>query len=215
MALRLYGYASSTCTRRVRMILTEYNVEHEFVTINVFKKEQKQEEYINTKHPFGKIPVLVDEATGIQVFESRAIAHYIALKFRRPDLQLVPPETELELNAHYQQALSIEQSYFDPVVGSIIYENVLKQRRQLGVADPIIVQAELNRLRDVFSGYQRILSKQTYLAGNEITLADLFHIPYGVLAEPFGFMDLLQDFPIVKKWWLELRERQSWIMVTK
>ena len=34
--------------------------------------------------------------------------------------------------------------------------------------------------------YEQILSKQKYLAGDELTLADLFHIPYGVLLSTAG-----------------------------
>lgn len=34
--------------------------------------------------------------------------------------------------------------------------------------------------------YEQILSKQKYLAGDELTLADLFHLPYGVLLSTAG-----------------------------
>ena len=41
----------------------------------------------------------------------------------------------------------------------------------------------LERKLDV---YDKILSKQKYLGGDEITLADLFHIPYAVLLPVAG-----------------------------
>lgn len=31
-------------------------------------------------------------------------------------------------------------------------------------------------------GYERILEKQRYLAGDKLTLADIFHLPYGKMA---------------------------------
>ena len=34
--------------------------------------------------------------------------------------------------------------------------------------------------------YEKILSKQKYLAGDELTLADLFHLPYGTLLAQAG-----------------------------
>jgi glutathione S-transferase len=37
-------------------------------------------------------------------------------------------------------------------------------------------------LAKVLQGYKRILSKQTYLGGDDVTLADLSHLPYGSLA---------------------------------
>ena len=40
-------------------------------------------------------------------------------------------------------------------------------------------------IKDVFEerlpGYERILSKQKYLAGDDLTLVDLFHLPHGQL----------------------------------
>jgi glutathione S-transferase len=34
-------------------------------------------------------------------------------------------------------------------------------------------------MKDKIVGYERILSKQRYLAGEQVTLADLFHLPWG------------------------------------
>jgi glutathione S-transferase len=43
--------------------------------------------------------------------------------------------------------------------------------------------AELGKKLDV---YEQILSKQKYLAGDEVTLADLFHLPYAELLPKAG-----------------------------
>lgn len=43
--------------------------------------------------------------------------------------------------------------------------------------DPTLV-AFLSRMLDTrLTGYERLLSQQPYLAGQELTLADLFHVP--------------------------------------
>jgi glutathione S-transferase len=44
------------------------------------------------------------------------------------------------------------------------------------------VSEHANTVEGKITGYQAILSTQKYLAGDELTLADLFHLPYGVLA---------------------------------
>lgn len=46
--------------------------------------------------------------------------------------------------------------------------------------------------------YDKILSKQKYLAGNEVTLADLFHLPYGVLL-PVAGSNALETRPNVAR----------------
>jgi glutathione S-transferase len=44
----------------------------------------------------------------------------------------------------------------------------------------------IGRLEPKLDVYDKILSKQKYLAGDELTLADLFHIPYAVLLSAAG-----------------------------
>jgi glutathione S-transferase len=79
-------------------------------------------------------------------------------------------------------------------------------------------------------GYERILSKQRYLAGANVTLADLSHLPTGIVLSQIGinFLEDDQKYPNVARyvfltdgakslltfnnfrWWKELQERPSW-----
>ncbi|OGM47684.1 glutathione S-transferase PM239X14 [Aspergillus bombycis] len=214
MVLKLYGFPASTCTHRVRTVLAEKGLEAEFHPVDLAKGEQKAESYLNNLHPFGKVPVLQDTETGIQVFESRAINQYLSSKYSGQGTALSPPESDLKAWALYQQALSIEQSYFDPIVSQIAFEKVFKARKGLGETDEARVQALLLQLAPTLEGYERVLSKHKYLAGDQVTLADLAHLPYGVFVEQFGFADLLPKYPHVQKWWEELKARESWKKVT-
>lgn len=71
MVLKLYGFPASTCTNRVRIVLAEKGLEAEFHPIDLSKGEQKAESYVNDLHPFGKVPVLQDTETGVQIFGSQ------------------------------------------------------------------------------------------------------------------------------------------------
>ncbi|PIG90077.1 glutathione S-transferase [Aspergillus arachidicola] len=193
MVLKLYGFPLSTCTRRVRTVLAEKGVEAEFHPVDLAKGEQKSESYLNDLHPFGKVPVLQDTETGVQIFGSQSPTNF-------------PVQT--------MQALSIEQSYFDPLVSQIAFEKVFKVRKGLGETDEARVQVLFSQLTPVLEGYERVLSKHKYLAGDQVTLADLAHLPYGVFVEQFGFADLLPKYPHVQKWWEELKARESWKKVT-
>ncbi|KAJ4244219.1 hypothetical protein NW762_014601 [Fusarium torreyae] len=215
MTLKLYGYAPSTCTRRVRTVLEEKGLAYELVPVDVNGGAHKTEEYAKKFHPFNRIPVLVDEEAGIQVYESRAIGHYIATKYRHVGINLSPTENDIKAYVAFQEALSMEISYFDPNVYSVSWEEVLKPKRGLGPADPTIVKAKLEDLDAALRGYERVLSKQKYLAGDSITVADIFHLPYGAMAEPLGFGDLLPKYPAVEKWWNGLRARESWKKVNE
>lgn len=109
-----------------------------------------------------------------------------------------------------KQALSIESSYFDPLARVIAWEKIFKAKSGFGPADETVVKSSLEKLDTVLQGYERVLSKNNYLAGVELTLADLFHLPYGILLEELGFTDLLSKYPTVTKWWEGLKARKSW-----
>ncbi|KAM0540401.1 hypothetical protein ACHAPJ_013610 [Fusarium lateritium] len=220
MPLKLYGHPQSICTKRVRTVLEEKKLQYEFIVVDFLKGEHLSEPYGVDFHPFKKIPVLVDEESDVKVFESRAIAHYIAAKYRGSGPELSPSAADLKAYASFQQVkspvkvtalgLSAELSYFDPNVGVIAWEAMFKPMLGYGAGDEVAIKAKLAALDAALAGYEHILSKQSYLAGNEITLADLFHLPYGSLVEQAGFGELLPKYPSVQAWWNGLKERESW-----
>jgi glutathione S-transferase len=53
-------------------------------------------------------------------------------------------------------------------------------------------------LQDKLEVYEKILSKQKYLAGDEVTLADLFHLPYATLISATG-SDAIDKRPNVSR----------------
>jgi glutathione S-transferase len=168
------------------------------------------------------------EDDGFVLFESRAIARYIAAKANSPLL----PTGDAHEAALFDQAESIEISNFYPFASGIVYQRVFAP--MLGKQTDEARVAELaNTLEAKLSGYEAILSKQKYLAGDEITLADLSHLPHGVYLAPLKF-DFLEDeakFPHVARygvlhsrahhpywrpwdrWWKELTSRPSWLAV--
>lgn len=78
-------------------------------------------------------------------------------------------------------------------------------------SDEEAVKKHAAALDAALKGYESILSRQKYIGGNEITLADLFHLPYADLARKLGFKETFDKYPHVTKWFEELEKRESWI----
>ncbi|KAF9530990.1 glutathione S-transferase [Crepidotus variabilis] len=203
MVLKLYGTARSTSARRVAVILHEKKVPFELVPVDFAAGEHKLEAYIK-KQPFGEIPYLDDD--GFILFESRAIGHYIASKYPNQGTPLIP--SGLQANALLQQALSIEVADFDDYASKITKEALLKPKQGLKT-DPAVLDGLFKNLDAKLDGYERILSKQKYLAGDEISLADLFHLPCGSMLPACNFKGL-ETRPNVTRWWKDISSRPSW-----
>ncbi|OBZ69076.1 hypothetical protein A0H81_10880 [Grifola frondosa] len=208
MTVKLYGFPFSTCTRRVALILKEKNVPFEVISVDLSKGEQKAADFV-AKQPFGQVPYIVEE-DGFALFESRAIGRYIATKYAAQGEKILPDPSDLKATALFEQAASIETSNFDPFASSVAYEKVIKVRYG-GETDVKLVESHLNTLNAKLDAYEVILSKTKYLAGNSVTLADLFHLPYGTMLGTIG-IDLLtaENRPNVARWWKDISSRPSW-----
>eukprot|EP00753_Platysulcus_tardus_P017527 PLAT6429.1.p1 GENE.PLAT6429.1~~PLAT6429.1.p1 ORF type:complete len:227 (+),score=34.94 PLAT6429.1:49-681(+) len=203
MVLKLYGNPISTCTRRVATVCKELDIPYELISIDFAKGEHKSPAFLE-KQPFGQVPYIDDD--GFILFESRAIARYLAAKAGSP---LLP--TNLKDLARFEQAASIEQANFDPFASGIAFEKVFKGFRGLATDDARVAEYA-TALEGKLDAYEKILSKQKYLAGDNITLADLFHLPYGSMLAPVGF-NFLEDAakrPNVARWWKDISSRPSW-----
>ncbi|KJA19819.1 hypothetical protein HYPSUDRAFT_189591 [Hypholoma sublateritium FD-334 SS-4] len=200
--LKLYGRPLSSATRRAAVILIEKKVPFEFVLVP--NREHKAPEYLK-KHPFGQIP-LIEEPDGFRLYESRAIGRYIAEKYASQGTPLLP--TELKAKAIFEQAASSELANFDFLASQAVKEVIGKKREGL--------TPDYDRFNEIYSelsakldAYEIILSKQKYIAGDEITLVDLFHIPFGsslVTIVP----DVFEKRPNVSRWWNDISSRPSW-----
>ncbi|PCH37492.1 glutathione transferase [Wolfiporia cocos MD-104 SS10] len=209
MVLKLYGSPMSTCTRRVALTLKEKNVQYELIAIDITKNEHKSASFV-ANQPFGQVPYIVEE-DGFQLFESRAIARYIALKYAGQGNVVVPDPADFKATALFEQAASIELTNFDPFASGLAAEKVFKPRKGLGPTDEQVVARLAAQLNAKLDAYEVILSKTKYLAGDNVTLADLFHIPYGSMLAVMGFDHLESDKrPNVVRWWKDITSRPSW-----
>ncbi|KAJ7458216.1 glutathione S-transferase, partial [Mycena latifolia] len=118
-------------------------------------------------HPFGQ------HDGGFILHESRAICRYLAEKYADQGPPLLP--RGLQERAVFDQAASVEFANFHPHCQKIPYEAFEKPRRGLPT-DQTVVDTAVAALSTILDVYEVILSKHRFLAGDEFTGADLFHL---------------------------------------
>ncbi|KAF5371759.1 hypothetical protein D9758_003514 [Tetrapyrgos nigripes] len=210
MVLKLYGNPQSTCTKRVAVVLYEKKIPFELVVIDLFKGEHKAPTFLE-KQRFGQVPYIDDD--GFTFFESRAICRYLDAKYPNQGPKLTP-DSDLKAKALFEQGVSIEQSNFDPFASTATFEAIFKS--MLGqTKNDAVYDESIKTLSAKLDAYEKILAEQKYMGGDELTLADLFHLPSGSLLATAGSDLLTSKGPNVTRWWNDISSRESWAAIAK
>lgn len=92
-----------------------------------------------------------------------------------------------------------------------VADRISNRMKGLGPLDEArVAQAEAD-LDEVFAYYDNVLAKQKYLAGDELTLVDLFHLPNGSALKAFGYKGTFEKYANVDKWFTGLQQRETWV----
>ncbi len=195
--IKLYGSPRSTCTRKVLMTLHETSTPFELNVVDLPKGEHKKEPHV-LRQPFGRIPAIDDD--GFEMFESRAIARYIAEKAGSP---LVP--RDLKARAKMEQWISVETSELSVHAMKFVYEHVFKRPQ-----DPAVLEAAGKALAHTLGVMVRHLAKTPFMSGADFTLADVSLMPYFEYVMQSPAKELFTPHESVMAWWKKVSERPAW-----
>ena len=160
------------------------------------KLSQQQSNEHKNRHPWGKIPAITT-AEGFTLYESRAICKYLATKYSFP---LLPPASDFEATAQFDQGQSVEMLYFSDPAGRIVFEKFAKKLIGLP-CDEAVVFASLQSLAAFFDIAEQLLRKRSYMAGNEFTLVDIYYIPLIRRLFACGYGEIITGREEVNAWW--------------
>lgn len=198
----LYGAAYSVYVRAVRLALEEKAVHYDLVEVDVFASSGPPPEHL-ARHPFGRIPAF--DHGGFALYETVAINRYIDEAFTGPRLQPRDPK----LRARMGQAISILDNYaYRALVWGLYVERVhppegrAPNKRRIAAAR--VTAAVCLKALD------EIAPKSAWLAGPDLTLADLHAAPmWDYLMRTPDAGPLVRPHPRLTDWWTRFGERPS------
>ncbi|KAK1280032.1 putative glutathione S-transferase GSTF1 [Acorus gramineus] len=202
-AVKVYGMPQSIATARVLAALEEKEASYELVFVNLLIGEHKQPAHL-ARNPFGQLPAFEDG--NLMLFESRAVARYVAKKY--------DSGTDLLRSGDAEEAalvdvwLDVEANHFDPPIAVISYQYVVLPIFG-GVTDEKVVEENAAKLEKVLDVYEERLSKSKYLAGDFFSLADLSHFPYIHRFMLTPKATLITSRPHVNAWWEAISSRPA------
>jgi glutathione S-transferase len=195
--LKIFGHPASTCTRKVLMTCAENDTAYELTTVDFAKGEHKQQPHLS-RQPFGQIPAIDDD--GFAIYESRAICRYVDEKAGN---KLVPKD--LKTRAVMEEWISVETSNFTPHAMKFIYHHTFGRAQ-----DAAVLESAGKGLETALGVMEARLAKSPFLAGAELTLADVCFMPYIEYAMGTPVKETFAKFPHVSAWWNKVSERPTW-----
>jgi len=194
----LFGFSTQN-TLKPLYVMEELGVDFDFKYMDLFKGEQKDENFLKL-NPVGKVPVL--QFDGESLFESGAICRYVA----NEEKSSLYPEDPFK-RAKVDQWMDFFSIHLGRWLSTLFFEKVLKEKADLG---PVNVEkcAEAVKFAEQQMGIiDKILTENTYLSGDQLTIADLFAFAYIEQVKTCDFS--LTPFPHVNAWMEKLDQRDS------
>ncbi|MBC8719549.1 glutathione S-transferase family protein [Ochrobactrum sp. Marseille-Q0166] len=127
-------------------------------------------------NPHGRIPVITDEDTGITLFESAAILLYLAEKTGK----LLPQDTKARWEAI--KWLQFHTSSMGPILGQRVHFEMFAKDKI-----PSAIERYQNLTEDAFAVLDDRLSGNTWLAGEDYSIADIATFGWTHIAVICGF----------------------------
>ena len=201
--LALLGLPPSSYVRTARMICANKGVPYTLQPVDFRSAAYKADH-----HPFGKMPAL--RHGEVRLYECLAIGVYVDGVFDGPALQPSDPLGK----ARMMQWISVLNDYiYRTVVGACVAERFVKPMRGLD-PDEAVIAAAVPIMAAQLDVIDATLQDQLWLAGERMTLADLFLAPvlHYLAATPEGDM-LLPDRAALRDWMSRVSETPDYATI--
>jgi GST-like protein len=181
--------------RKVSIMLEECGLDYTTHAVNIGKDEQFAPDFLKIS-PNNKIPAIVDRDNGKSVMESGAILMYLADKTGK----LWPQDPDGKWST--MEWLMFQMGGVGPMFGQCHHYTKYNPGKA-----PYAEERYLNETKRLYGVMNKKLGQTAYLAGDEYTIADVAVWPW-TARHDWQTVDL-NDFPNVKRWYLEILDRPA------
>jgi len=227
MTLELLNNPISTCSQKTRMCLYEKGIDFINTTIDFRTNQHLSPDYLKL-NPNGVVPTLLHD--GRPIIDSSVIMEYLDEVF--PEQPLSPPD------AYGRARMRAWMRYLEEVPTAAIrvpsfnmafvrhYNNYseeeiqanaddrplrrhfYKEMGQTGFSDTKLT-ASIERLGDTIERMDRTLADNTWLCGDQFTIADICVVPTVDRMRDLGLSDVWQSTRNFQRWWQAVQARPS------
>jgi glutathione S-transferase len=203
MAITIYGPAISTYVRSTRLACEEKGAPYDLVELDIVQGANRAPAHL-ARQPFGVVPAF--EHDGFALYETSAILRYLDRALDGPALQ---PQ-DLQALARMDQAMAIIDAYGYPSMITGIVMQRLVAPMLGGVADEAVIESVRPRAETTVRELARLLGENRWLAGQELSLADLHLAPIiAYFRETPEGQAMLKPHPSLARWWEAIAGRSG------
>lgn len=199
----VFGPAMSTYVRTVCMVLQEKEVAFRLEDVDIVKGANRTPEYL-ARHPFGKVPAF--EHDGLALYETGAITRYVDEAFRGPSLQ----PADVKQRARMNQVIGVIDAYgYGCMIGTVVMQRLIMPLLGATTDEQAVLNA-LPMCQKVLQALEQIIGPQPCLAGEALSLADLYLVPiYDYFSQTPDGKAMLGLAPNLGRWWTTIGSRPS------
>jgi glutathione S-transferase len=195
--LRVYGEVHSGNSYKLKLLLNQLSIKHEWIHVDIVKQETRTPEFL-AKNPNGKVPLL-ELANGLFLAESNAILHYLA------DSSPLLPHGKFQ-HAQVLQWMFFEQYSHEPYIATSRF--IIKSLGRPADKEALL-QSKIAPGYKALDVMEKHLTAHTFFVADRYTIADIALYAYTHVAHEGGFD--LANYPKLRTWLLRVKEQVGYV----
>jgi len=197
--LRVYGEVSSGNCYKLKLLLNQLSIKHEWIPVDILKQETRMPEYL-AKNPNGKVPLL-EVSNGVYLAESNAILHYLA------DNTPLLPHGKFQ-HAQVLQWLFFEQYSHEPYIATSRF--IIKLLGRPADKEELL-QSKVAPGYKALDVMEKHLSTHSFFVAERYTIADIALYAYTHVAHEGDFD--LSNYPKIRNWCQRIKEQAGHVEI--